>query len=184
MVALPPVLEANISAMMTGTGSNFSRRASSMVTVARKSMTVMLSMNMERKPERNMKVIRMGMTRYFTSLATRRHIQRKKPAAPIPSTMTIMPPMKIMVCQLTPPISGAPSEAAVGGGLCCMLCRTTSVPIDEVGQPQHLPQAVRSIVDQHENQDGCEGGADERGDVAVDLAPHDRDEHGKEDDDG
>ncbi len=111
MVALPPVLEANISAMITGTGSNFSRRASSIVTVARKSMTVMLSMNMDRKPERSMKVIRMGITRYFTSLATRRHIQRKNPAAPIPSTMTIMPPMKIMVCQLTPPISG-PSLAA------------------------------------------------------------------------
>jgi len=36
MVALPPVLEANISAMITGTGSNFSKRASSMVTVARR----------------------------------------------------------------------------------------------------------------------------------------------------
>ena len=75
------------------------------MTVARNSMTVMLSMNMDRKPESNMKVIRMGITRYFTSLATTRHIQRKNPAAPIPSTMIIMPPMKIMVCQLTPPIS-------------------------------------------------------------------------------
>ena len=62
MVALPPMLDANISAIMTGTGSNLSKRAISTETVARKSITVMLSMNMERNPERSMKVTRMGIT--------------------------------------------------------------------------------------------------------------------------
>ena len=69
MVALPPVLEANISATMTGTGSNLSRRASSMVTMLRNSSTVMLSMNMERNPEMSMKASSSGMTRHPTSRA-------------------------------------------------------------------------------------------------------------------
>jgi len=55
-------LEAKISAMITGTGSNLSRRAISTVTVARNSITVMLSMNIERKPERSVKVIKMEIT--------------------------------------------------------------------------------------------------------------------------
>ena len=62
IVAAPPTLEAKISAMIIGTGSNFSILASSMVTVARKRSTVMLSMNIARKPERSMKVSRMGTT--------------------------------------------------------------------------------------------------------------------------
>ncbi|MBA7663124.1 hypothetical protein ES703_71163 [subsurface metagenome] len=62
IVAAPPVLAAKISAIITGTGSNLSRRESSIVTMARNKSTVMLSMNMERKPESSMKTISMGTT--------------------------------------------------------------------------------------------------------------------------
>ena len=102
IVALPPVLEANTSAMMTGTGSNFSRRAISTVTDAMNSITVMLSMNIEREPERSMKLTRIGNDPVVHELATTRHIHRKKPALASPSTMTIMPATKTMVCQLMP----------------------------------------------------------------------------------
>ena len=70
IVALPPTLEAKISAMMTGTGSNFSIRASSMVTVARKSITVMLSINIARNPDSRMKATRIETALYLTILAT------------------------------------------------------------------------------------------------------------------
>ena len=49
-VALPPTLEAKISAMIIGTGLNLSSRPSSIVTMLKKSITVMLPMNIERKP--------------------------------------------------------------------------------------------------------------------------------------
>ena len=73
-----------------------------MVTAARKRMTVMLSMNMARTLLITMKTTNSGMVLYFTSLASSMHSQRKKPAAAMPSTIIIMPAMKMMVSQLMP----------------------------------------------------------------------------------
>ena len=63
MVAEPPRLAQKTSARMAGTGSNFRSCPSSMVTVERKRMTVMLSMNMERAAESSMKVRKIGKGR-------------------------------------------------------------------------------------------------------------------------
>ncbi len=95
-------MAANITEMMRGTGSNFNNRESSTVTAARNSSTVMLSTNMARNPASRVIATRMGTTRYLTALATTRHSQRKSPALAMPSTIIIMPVIKMMVCQLTP----------------------------------------------------------------------------------
>ena len=102
MVALPPTFAAKISAMMIGTGSNFSNRASSIVTSAKNRSTVMLSMNIERKPASRVKTTSIAITLYLTNRATYRQIQRKKPTLANPSTIIIIPPMKMIVCQFTP----------------------------------------------------------------------------------
>jgi len=54
-----------------------------------------------------------------------------------------------MVCQLTPPISG-PSVAASA-----VVLSEPPVAVDEVGQPQHLPEVVSAIVNEGEDQYGC-----------------------------
>jgi len=53
--SLPPVLAAEISAMMNGTGSTLNCRAISMVTEDIKRRTVMLSINIDKNPESNIK---------------------------------------------------------------------------------------------------------------------------------
>jgi len=60
MVAAPPTFDANISAIIIGTGSNFSIRESSIVTEAINSITVILSMNMAKAVDKSIKAIRMG----------------------------------------------------------------------------------------------------------------------------
>ena len=62
MVAAPPRFAQKISERIIGTGSNFIVCASSSVTVARKRMTVMLSINMESTAERHMKLMSSGTT--------------------------------------------------------------------------------------------------------------------------
>ena len=62
MVAAPPRFAQKISERIIGTGSNFIVCASSSVTVARKSTTVMLSMNIESTAERHMKQMSSGTT--------------------------------------------------------------------------------------------------------------------------
>ena len=102
MVAEPPRLAQKISAMIIGTGLNFRSLPSSTVAAARNRITVMLSMNMARMLLFTMKTMKSGTVRYFTSLASSRQSQRKKPAFPIPSTISIMPAMNRMVDQLIP----------------------------------------------------------------------------------
>ena len=63
MVALPPRFAQKTSARMSGTGWNSSSSANSIVTAARKRMTVIESMNIDRTKLMIMKVIRIGMTR-------------------------------------------------------------------------------------------------------------------------
>ena len=60
MVAEPPRLAVKISAMIMGTGSNFSRRPRLTLATARKRMTVMLSMNMDSTAERIIKLTSRG----------------------------------------------------------------------------------------------------------------------------
>ena len=63
MVAEPPRLAQNTSVRIMGIGSKCNRRDSSMVTAARKRMTVMLSMNMASREDMIMKAMKMGMVR-------------------------------------------------------------------------------------------------------------------------
>ena len=63
MVALPPRLAQNISARIMGMGSNRSSWASSAVTAARNSSTVMLSINMDSTPLTSMKHSSSGTVR-------------------------------------------------------------------------------------------------------------------------
>ena len=60
MVAEPPRLAAKTWEMMKGTGSNFSRWARRTLATARKRMTVILSMNMDRKADRIMNATNRG----------------------------------------------------------------------------------------------------------------------------
>ena len=62
----------------------------------------MLSMNMASTADMTINVRKMGTVRYFTALAKVMHIQRKKPALAMPSTIIIIPAMNRMVDQLMP----------------------------------------------------------------------------------
>ena len=110
MVADPPRFAQKISDRIMGTGLQCNSWHSSTVTAAKKRITVMLSMNMDRKADMIIKVIKMGTGRYRTSPASCRQSQRKKPAFPSPSTMIIMPAIKRIVSQLMPV---EPSETAL-----------------------------------------------------------------------
>ena len=101
-VAVPPRLEQKTSAKIIGTGLNFNNCESSTVTAARNRITVILAMNIERNADRIIKVIRIGTILYRTSFAISMQSHVKKPARFIPSTMTIIPAIKIMVAQLIP----------------------------------------------------------------------------------
>lgn len=83
-------------------GLYLSNRESSMVTAARNSITVILSINMDSIVDNTIKVIKSGITLYLTSFAIYMHNHLKKPTLAIPSTITIIPKMKIMVSQLIP----------------------------------------------------------------------------------
>ena len=85
-----------------GTGLNFSRRANSTVAAAKNRITVILSINMARMLDITMKVMKSGIVLYFTAFAIRRQSHRKKPARPIPSTMSIIPAINRIVAQLIP----------------------------------------------------------------------------------
>ena len=105
MVAAPPRLAEKISAMISGTGSNFKKWASRTVATTRNRTTVMLSTNMDSSAARTMKLSISGIGRKDSALASRRQIQSKKPASLMLSTMTIIPVRKRMVLQLMPTFS-------------------------------------------------------------------------------
>ena len=102
IVAEPPRLAQKISAKTIGTGLNLSNCESSTVTAARKRITVILSINIERTALIIINVTSIGITLYLTALAIVRQSQRKNPALAIPSTITIIPAIKIMVAQFIP----------------------------------------------------------------------------------
>ena len=102
IVAAPPRLAQKISAIITGTGLNFKSFASSNVTAARKSITVILSINIARTKDISINVMSIDVARYLTNFAIPRHSHRKNPDSPIPSTITIIPAINTMVDQLIP----------------------------------------------------------------------------------
>ena len=112
IVAEPPRFAQKISERIIGTGLNSRSLESSMVTAARNRITVILSMNMASTKDNTMKVIKIGMTWYFTSFARRMQSQRKNPTLAIPSTIIIIPAMKMIVCQLMPEEASEDSPAA------------------------------------------------------------------------
>ena len=102
MVADPPRLAQNISAIIMGTGLNFNNWDNSTVTAAKNKITVILSINIAKMADIIIKVIKIGIVLKCTSLAIRIHSQSKKPTRAIPSTIIIIQAIKIMVAQLIP----------------------------------------------------------------------------------
>ena len=102
IVAEPPRLAQNTSASITGIGEKPSNPASSTVTDARKRITVMESINIASTKDITIKVIKIGTALYFTALAILRQSHLKKPDAPMPSTIIIIPYMKTIVDQFIP----------------------------------------------------------------------------------
>ena len=102
MVDDPPRFAQNTSARIIGIGSNFSSCASSIVTAARNKITVILSINIARTADMIINVIKTGIVLKCTNFAIVIHSQRKNPAFAIPSTITIIPAMKMIVAQLIP----------------------------------------------------------------------------------
>ena len=62
MVAEPPRFAQKISDKIIGVGLNFKSEESSIVTVAKKRMTVMLSINIDKTADISIKVIKIGIT--------------------------------------------------------------------------------------------------------------------------
>ena len=83
-----------------------------MVARARNRMTVMLSMNIASAADSVMNATRILTGSYLTALARVRQSHLKKPACPMPSIMTIIPPMNRIVAQLIPLDSSVASCAA------------------------------------------------------------------------
>ena len=112
IVALPPRFAQKISERITGTGLNFKSFASSTVTAARNSITVIESINIARTADIIINVMKTGMVLYLTRLAILRHSQRKNPTLAIPSTIIIIPAMNIIVSQFIPllAVSEEPAE--------------------------------------------------------------------------
>ena len=72
----------------------------------------MLSINMDRTKARIINMIKIFVVLYLTALAMVRQSQEKNPESAIPSTMIIIPAMKMMVCQLIPFVLSVASAPA------------------------------------------------------------------------
>ncbi len=92
---------ALISARMSGSGLIPMMAATSRVKVDMKSMTVMLSTNAERKPVSRGKRMKRARGSSFTHRALCNPSQRKNPERLMVSMMSIIPNMKMMVCQFS-----------------------------------------------------------------------------------
>ena len=112
IVEEPPRFEQKISAIMTGIGSNCNSLLWVIVIAARNKITVMLSINMDRTKARIINMIKIFVVLYLTALAMVRQSQEKNPESAIPSTMIIIPAMKMMVCQLIPFVLSVASAPA------------------------------------------------------------------------
>ena len=104
MVADPPRFAQKISASIKGTGSNLRADDNSIVTAARKRITVMLSMNIAKTAESIMEVKNTGTILKFTILAIDTHSHLKKPVLAMNSTISIIPAIKIIVAQFIPAV--------------------------------------------------------------------------------
>ena len=135
MVAEPPRFAQNTSARIMGTGLNSNVFASSIVTAARNKITVILSMNIARIEDIIIKVMRILTGLNLTSFAILKHNQRKKPASAIPSTIIIIPVMKMIVSQLIPASTVGIAPSA-----------TASEPYQKVGLIMLLKFRVSSIL--------------------------------------
>ena len=112
IVEEPPRFEQNISAMITGIGSNFNSLPWVMVIAARNRITVILSINIDSTNARTINITKIFVVLYLTAFAMVRQSQEKNPEIAIPSTMIIMPKMKIIVCQLIPFVLSVASAPA------------------------------------------------------------------------
>ena len=112
IVEEPPRFEQNISAMITGIGSNFNSLPCVMVIAARNRITVILSINIDSTNARTINITKIFVVLYLTAFAMVRQSQEKNPEIAIPSTMIIMPKMKIIVCQLIPFVLSVASAPA------------------------------------------------------------------------
>jgi hypothetical protein len=109
-------------------------------------MTVILSINMASTALITIKVIRIGITLYFTALAIVRHSQRKKPALAMPSTITIIPATKMMVSQLIPLELLSPELIQK---FPVMMVFRFSVSIIACGLFMHTPKTMMSVAAAH-----------------------------------
>ena len=112
MVEEPPRFEQKISAIMTGIGSNCNNLLCVIVIAARNKITVILSMNIDSTNARAINITKIFVVLYLTAFAMVRQSQEKNPEIAIPSTMIIMPKMKIIVCQLIPFVLSVASAPA------------------------------------------------------------------------
>ena len=112
IVEEPPRFEQNISAMITGIGSNLNSLPCVMVIAARNRITVILSINIDSTNARTINITKIFVVLYLTVFAMVRQSQEKNPEIAIPSTMIIMPKMKIIVCQLIPFVLSVASAPA------------------------------------------------------------------------
>ena len=102
MVAEPPKFAQNISVISIGIGLNFRSFASSRVAVAKKSITVMLSINMASAADIIINKMRIFFGSKFAHFAIFWHSHLKNPDLPSPSTIIIIPAINIIVAQFIP----------------------------------------------------------------------------------
>ena len=79
IVAEPPRFAQNTSDNIIGIGLNFNNCDNSIVTAAKKRITVILSINMARNDDKIINVTKIGTTLYLTSRAIRIQSHLKKP---------------------------------------------------------------------------------------------------------
>ncbi len=103
-VAEPPIFAISTSVMISGAASIFNILQSSYVRVAKKSMTVMLSMKPASSHVTIGKKIKILFGEYLSHLAMTRAKYVKKPALDRAVTMINIPKRSPMVSQLTKPI--------------------------------------------------------------------------------
>ena len=145
IVAEPPRFAQKTSASTIGTGLNLRSCESSTVTAARKRITVMLSMNIESTALIIINVTSIGITLYLTAFAIVRQSQRKNPAFAMPSTITIIPAMKMIVDQLMPLELSPPCDETCQNSVVNMLF-TLSVSIIALGLFIQMPNTITIVA--------------------------------------
>ena len=117
---------------------------------------MILSINIESTALIIINVTSMGITLYFTAFAMVRHSQRKNPALAIPSTITIIPAINIIVAQLIPLDSSAEFPLTCQNSAVNMLL-TFSVSIIADGDLIHMPNTMTIVARPHPRVTHCLG---------------------------